>query len=174
MTDPLFQIFHLAYSWNRPYTHRMEVNKTTGNSIRFRFAPDGRVWVNGLPQRSTVAVTGQAQQKAPIMGVLLKSNTTKNSTKALQKSSVSQQQQLARQQTLQNPQLLSVVIPPGVVSGQTLQLQTPTGQMVQVQVPPGMKAGQSFQIKLNPQPQRQATGLMIPQRKGYSSPYDKY
>jgi len=152
----------------------MEVNKTTGNSIRFRFAPDGRVWVNGLPQRSTVAVAGQAQQKAPIMGVLLKSNTTKNSTKALQNPSFSQQQQLARQQTLQNPQLLSVVIPPGVVSGQTLQLQTPTGQMVQVQVPPGMKAGQSFQIKLNPQPQRQATGLMIPQRKGYSSPYDKY
>ena len=154
----------------------MEVNKTTGNSIRFRFAPDGRVWVNGLPQKSTVPVAGQTPNQRPMMGTLLQSNgTTKNSsTKALKNRSVSKQQQLARQHTLQNPQLLSVVIPPGVVAGQTLQLQTPTGQMVQVQVPPGMKAGQSFQIKLNPQPQRQATGLMIPQRKGYSSPYDKY
>lgn len=43
---------------------------------------------------------------------------------------------------------MQVQIPPGVTAGQTLQVQSPSGQMVSVQVPAGVAAGQTITIQV--------------------------
>merc|ERR1740120_496841 len=47
-------------------------------------------------------------------------------------------------------QEMNVVIPPGFVTGMTLQVQAPTGQMVAVMIPQGLQAGQSMKVPYQP------------------------
>ena len=46
------------------------------------------------------------------------------------------------------PTLMNVTVPQGVMPGQLLQLQTPSGQVVSVAVPAGMAPGGVFQIQV--------------------------
>ena len=46
------------------------------------------------------------------------------------------------------PTLTNVTVPQGVMPGQLLQLQTPSGQVVSVAVPAGMAPGGVFQIQV--------------------------
>jgi hypothetical protein len=56
---------------------------------------------------------------------------------------VQQQYVVAQQQ----PQMLMVTVPQGVMVGQMITVQTPTGQQLQVQVPQGVFPGQQFQVQ---------------------------
>jgi hypothetical protein len=47
----------------------------------------------------------------------------------------------------QQPQMLMVTVPQGVMVGQMITVQTPTGQQLQVQVPQGVFPGQQFQVQ---------------------------
>ena len=43
---------------------------------------------------------------------------------------------------------MQVTVPEGVLPGQMVQVQAPSGQMVQVQVPAGLQPGQPLQIQM--------------------------
>jgi len=58
-----------------------------------------------------------------------------------------QQEELAPRQ---RPQVLQIVVPPGVGPGQAIQVRAPDGQVVQAQVPPGMGPGATLHIQYTP------------------------
>ena len=65
------------------------------------------------------------------------------------------------------PQLINVTIPSGAVAGQTLQIQTLTGEKINVAIPPNMKAGMNFQVKYVLPPTKQ---MPIEEKKNIATP----
>ena len=69
-------------------------------------------------------------------------------------------------------QTMQVVVPAGVMAGQTLTVQAPNGQQVSSVVPPGVLPGQAYMIQMPPSPAEAAplTAVAVMVEPTYGAP----
>ena len=97
-----------------------------------------------VPQGVVSGQTVQLQTPAGMVKVTVPPNMSPGMTFQIQLGA----QQPTPKVHVAQPQLLAITVPHGVVSGQLLQLQTPTGQVVQIRVTPNMKPGMVINVKV--------------------------
>ena len=69
---------------------------------------------------------------------------------------------VAMAQPAQATQMMMVTCPPGVCSGQAIQVTGANGQPVQLTVPAGISEGQQFQVQMPAAPVAVATAVAVP------------